>query len=152
MKRKKEKDKGEIVSDVFAIILTIMSCFLLLFAGIYFLKFTETKNNISVAMRGAILQMEETGYLDDLTKAQLSSRLQNIGIVGPDGNSPQITGTTEDSAERPQLTLTVKGKFSMKKLSEQALSGKDSGSWIDRVDIPVDMTQTSVAVGIEPES
>lgn len=146
-----KKDNGEVVSDVAAIILTIMASFCLLFAGIFFLKFTETKNNISVAMRSTILQMEEIGYLDNLTKAQLTSRLQSLGVVGPDGNSPQITGTTEDSAERPQLSLTVVGKFPMTKLSDDALSSEAGAKWIDSVDIPVNMTQTSVAVGIDPK-
>ena len=148
---KRKKDNGEIVSDLAAIMLTIIGSFCLIFAGIFYLQFTETKNNIAVAMRSTILQMEETGYLEDITKSQLKARLQGIGVTGTGGaDTPVVNGTTEDSAERPKLSLTVEGSFSMSVLTEHVLEGDSENSWIKKICIPIHMTQYSVAVGYAP--
>lgn len=142
-----KKDKGEVVSDFFVQMLTILVSFTLIFASIYYLKYTEMKNNISVAMRSTILQMEQIGYLDDSTKNQLQTRLQGLGMTGEAGTgAPEVTGTAEHAAESPKLFLTVKGRTPLTQMTNEVLTGD---GWFRRILVPVNMSQYSVAVGYE---
>lgn len=147
-----QKDHGEVVSDMAVLLLTIIGSFCLIFTGIYFLRFSETRNNINMAMRSAILQMEETGYLEDGVKNQLATRLKSIGVtqIGNSNKVPEVTGTGESDLERPKLTLTVDGEMSMRVLSNAAL-GNGEDSWFNNITIPIHMTQESVAVGFITE-
>ena len=143
----KKKDSGEIVGELAALIMTIITSFCLIISGIYFLKFSETKSQMSAAIRNTILQMEETGYLDDFSKNQLKTKLVDIGITGVSGGDPQIEGTQKDADDLPNIYLTVSGKIPFN------LLGKQNGDavYFHSISVPVTITQHSVAIGFETE-